>query len=241
MYAETFNVREWLEEPAKWLRWAMQSNSQWKSEDARYNLQKFWATLAAKKTAAQNQRDWSEILTLDAQSQWALGTLYEHDASDLLKDLNNYRTARNVSIYASPIIAMTALNSDSDPGAAAYKSKLEQLQQNSTKAFQAQAQLAEQAVQAASAAGVTSQAGNTLSLAKNAVTRSRDDAAFNVRQADSMAAPPNPWEDIKKQLQVPWMGVPIWAWAAGAFGLLLLLTTAPAMAQAAVIRRAVEE
>lgn len=241
MYAETFKVRDWLEEPAKWLRWAMQSNSQRNLTDARYNLGKFWSSLATKKAEAKDQRDWSEILTLDAQSQWALGVLYEADASDLLKSLNNYRTARNLAIYASPIVALSALNSANDPGAEAYRSRLEQLQQSSTKAFEAQARLAEQAVQAAAAAGVESQAGNTLVLAKNSITRSRDDAAFNRRQLENMAKPPNAWEDLKKELERPLLGVPLWAWVAGSVGLLLLLTTAPAMAQAAVIRRAVED
>ena len=219
MYAETFNVRPWLETPAKWLRWAMQSLQASNSTDARYNLQQFWNALATAKGQAQTQQDWSEILTLDAQSQWTLGNLYQADASDTLKKLNL------VSI-GGPLAPGDAVDS--------LKTKLAQLQQNAQTAFAAQVTLAAQAKQAAQAAGVTSQAAATLTVGKNAQGAAKNDAAFQSTQAANMTSNAG-------LFSTPFMGLPLWMWLAGGAALLLLVTTAPAMAQANAIRRAVED
>lgn len=73
MYAESFNVRAWLEEPAKWLRWARQSGAAGNLDHERYNLQQFWKSLQTYKGRAKTQLDWYELMTLDASSQEALG------------------------------------------------------------------------------------------------------------------------------------------------------------------------
>jgi len=219
VYAETFNVRPWLETPAKWLRWAMQSLQASNSTDTRYNLQQFWNALATAKGQAQTQQDWSEILTLDAQSQWTLGNLYQADASDTLKKLNL------VSI-GGPLAPGEAVDS--------LKAKLAQLQQNAQTAFAAQVTLAEQAKQAAAAAGVQSQAAATLTVGKNAQRAAVNDSAFQTKQAANMTSNVN-------FFSTSILGVPLWGWLAGGAALLLLVTTAPAMAEASAIRRAVEE
>jgi hypothetical protein len=219
VYAETFNVRPWLETPAKWLRWAMQSLQAGNSTDARYNLQQFWNTLATAKGQARTQQDWSEILTLDAQSQWTLGNLYQADASDTLKKLNL------VSI-GGPLAPGDAVDS--------LKTKLAQLQQNAQTAFDAQVTLAAQAKQAAAAAGVQSQAAATLTVGKNAQASAVNDRAFQNRQAANMTSN----TDL---FSTKFMGLPLWAWLAGGAALLLLVTTAPAMAEASAIRRAAED
>lgn len=67
MYAEQFNAPSWLEDPAKWLWWAMQSRIAGNLQDSVYNLQQFWASLDKVKATA-TDATWPEILALDAQS-----------------------------------------------------------------------------------------------------------------------------------------------------------------------------
>ncbi len=235
MYAETFNVRPWLETPAKWLRWAMQSLQASNTTDARYNLQQFWTTLATAKGQAQAQQDWSEILTLDAQSQWTLGNLYQADASDVLKQINADSSVNNLMNYANPLISV------SDPVMVALKSKMDGLNKSAATAFAAQVQLAAQAKAAAASAGVQSQAATTLHVGQNAQTAAANDAAVMNREAQVFSTPTNPLTDLKSALTSSLLGLPLWAWLAGGAAVLLLVTTAPAMAQANALRRAVED
>jgi hypothetical protein len=67
MYAEQFNAPTWLEEPAKWLWWAMQSRIAGNLEDALYNLREFWKAIEVPKASA-DEATWPEILAMDAQS-----------------------------------------------------------------------------------------------------------------------------------------------------------------------------
>ena len=43
MHSARFKVRDWLEEPAKWLSWAQDSSGNLK--DQAWNLQQFWKAL----------------------------------------------------------------------------------------------------------------------------------------------------------------------------------------------------
>lgn len=243
MYAETFNVRPWLETPAKWLRWAMQSLTARNLTDVRYNLQQFWSALPQAKAQAKTQQDWSEILTLDAQSQWTLGNLYQAQASDVLKDLNKYTSARDIGGYLSymdPMTAISKLANIQDPTITAVKAKLEDLAKKAQTAFDAQVNLASQAVAAANAAGIKSQAQATATVGAKYQAGASVDAAFMRQQADQMNS--HGWgNDLLDAVKTPIIGIPLWAWLAGGAAVLLLLTTVPAMAQAAAIRRAVED
>lgn len=67
MYAEQFNAPSWLEEPAQWLWWAMQSRLSGNLQDSIYNLHQFWTALDKVKATA-TDATWPEILALDAQS-----------------------------------------------------------------------------------------------------------------------------------------------------------------------------
>lgn len=67
MYAEQFNAPTWLEEPSKWLWWAMQSRLAGNLQDSVYNLQQFWKSLDEVKQTA-TDATWPEILALDSQS-----------------------------------------------------------------------------------------------------------------------------------------------------------------------------
>jgi len=67
VYAENFNAPSWLEDPAQWLWWAMQSRINGNLTDAQYNLQQFWKALAVVKQSA-DESTWPEIMALDSQS-----------------------------------------------------------------------------------------------------------------------------------------------------------------------------
>lgn len=240
MYAETFDVRAWLEEPAKWLRWAMQSLTARNLADVQYNLQQFWTALPKAKAQAKAQQDWSEILTLDAQSQWTLGNLYQAQASDVLKDLNAYTTARNLGVYLNPITALLALAHNQDPGIIAYNAKMDDLLKKAQTAFDAQVNLAGQAVAAANAAGVKSQAQATATVGAKYQAGAPVDAAFMRQQAGQMNE--ITWgKDLLDAVKTPILGIPMWAWIAGGVAVVLLVSTAPAMAQASAIRRLAED
>lgn len=87
MYAERFNAPEWLEEPAQWLWWAMQSRINGELENAHYNLQKFWTVLAQFKASA-NETTWPEILALDSQSHIQAANLTSAIILQMEKDAN---------------------------------------------------------------------------------------------------------------------------------------------------------
>ncbi|HEX9082949.1 MAG TPA: hypothetical protein VF768_11765 [Holophagaceae bacterium] len=241
MYAETFNVRPWLEEPAKWLRWAMQSLGARNLTDVRYNLQQFWTTLAGVKGKASSQQDWSEILTMDAQSQWTLGRLYESEASDVLKQINTAAQLRNLTMFTDPISAASALFGVQDPVLSGLQKTLDGYNKAAKAAYDQQVSLAAQAASAAAAAGVQSQAQATLTVGQNAQRGAGNTASFVDAQASSMVKPPNLLDELKNTLSTPLLGVPMWAWFAGGLALVLLISTAPAAAEAAAIRRAVED
>ncbi len=224
MYAETFNARPWLEEPAKWLRWAMQSLTSRNLDDVRYNLQQFWKTIAAAKAQAKTQQDWSEILTMDSQSQWTLGNLYQNEVSDVLKAISDIPKG-----YIG-----------SDATIQILRDKVRGLNQSAVQAFAAQVKLAGQAAQAASAAGIKSQASNSLTVGTRAQAGAPVEAAFMNQQAANMSRS-TVIDDLTKAMKTSLFGVPAWVWLAGGAAALLLITSAPAMAQAAVMRRAVRD
>ena len=244
MYAETFNVRAWLEEPAKWLRWAMQSLTSLNSTDVRYNLQQFWGTLAKAKTQAQTQQDWSEILTLDAQSQWTLGSLYQQDAQDVLKEVNKYMVGLNMVRWTNPVAFLAAKIGIEDPGLKDLRAKMEKALAQAQIAFDSQVNLASQARAAAQAAGVESQAAATLKVGQDYKAGADTTAEWLRSQANKMGQPPDlpdPFKALKDAMGKPLLGIPLWGWLAGGAAVLLLITTAPAMAQAAAVRRMVED
>jgi hypothetical protein len=67
-YADQFNAPSWLEGPAQWLWWAMQSRIAGNLTDAQYNLAQFWKALDTVKATA-SDATWPEIMALDSQSQ----------------------------------------------------------------------------------------------------------------------------------------------------------------------------
>jgi hypothetical protein len=86
-YAEQFNAPSWLEDPAQWLWWAMQSRINGKLEDAQYNLKKFWEALEAVKHSA-TAATWPEILALDSQSHIQAANITSGIINAMQQDIN---------------------------------------------------------------------------------------------------------------------------------------------------------
>jgi len=209
MFAETFNVRPWLEEPSKWLRWAAQSLTARKLQDARYNLQQFWNGLAAYKSRAATPLDWAELYTLDGQSKETLARLYDADIQGVLAVMSN-----SMGLFAE-----------------ADKDKIKRLEESKTRAL-AEAQEFSQKAQAyytqakhAGAQQATAGAENAKRLQAYAL---KD---LNLNKASAEA-------NSESFFSLNLLGVPVWAWIAGAAGVALLLTTSgPRMALSALTPR----
>lgn len=229
MYAETFKVQSWLEPQAKWLRWAMQSLTARNLNDVRYNLQQFWGTLADAKAKATKPQDWGDIMTLDSQSQWTLGNLYQNDQSDLLKQLNGLMLARNVGVpLTGPELMATALNYFAAE-TAVIRSKIQSLGDSATAAFKSQVSLAGQADTAYRQAGVSdNQARNSATVGGYALNSAPNDTRGALTQAGNMAKPP----EMPNPFTLDFLGFPLWAWLAGAAAIALLVTTGPTVLMA---------
>jgi hypothetical protein len=236
MYAETFNVQAWLEPPAKWLRWAMQSQGHGNTQDARWNLQQFWKALEPAKSQAKSSQDWGDILTLDAQSQWALGNLLGSDALDLLKRANQNTL---VSFLVNPTAFWRQAKSflfglkEKNPDVLGLLPQLNALERDAKAAYERSKSLAAQAEAAYRKAGTTQhQARNTATVSGNASKRADAIARSDRRQLDAIATP------------IPtaaFLGLPMWAWGLIAVGAALLITSGPqivAMGDARTLRKA---
>jgi len=240
-YSETFNVQSWLEDEAKWLRWAMQSLTARNLDDVRYNLQQFWGALATAKGQASTPLDWGDILTLDSQSQWTLGQLYQNDQADLLKQLNDVLAISGFGSYATalltsaPIIIQNAETYKRD-ATAATRDRIASLGSSAAAAFDAQKTLAGQAQKAyRDARNTSNQATNSLTVGNRASKENAENTALNLQQAGNIGKPtPFPSLDF---LKVDLFGLPAWAWLGGAAAIALVVTTGPTVVMASTAYR----
>jgi hypothetical protein len=86
-YAEQFNAPSWLEDPAQWLWWAMQSRINGNLQDAQYNLKQFWTSLDALKQTA-DESTWPEILAIDSQSHIQAANITGAIINQMEQDIN---------------------------------------------------------------------------------------------------------------------------------------------------------
>lgn len=204
MYAETFNTRPWLETPAKWLRWAIQSLTSGKTDDARYNLQQFWNGLDAYKAKAAGPLDWAELYTLDGRSKEALADLY------------NAEIQAWINLQDGKWIKYGQATADAN-----------------VKSFQTsrERELALAREYAEKARGLYAQArypGNQ-QAGGNSATAGLKSAYLPTDRAlqDKAAAAAN-----ESFFSASWLGIPLWTWLAGAAAIALLVTTGPTVLMA---------
>lgn len=233
MYAETFQVRPWLETPAKWLRWAIQSMSPDKLSDCSYNLGQFWAALAQAKTQATDDLSWSEILQLDSRSQQTLAGYYtilqQGKATALQEYLINQRflvsplgAAADVG-WINKVLTWTA--GLADPSAKSMAAEIADLgvkAQGAAAQFQALANQA--AARRASAGSAPGQTGYTAGASQSTGALVRTMTNQTSQQSGDAANPASPLKQIEDWMLGSWFGVPRWAWVAGGTVLLLILT-----------------
>lgn len=235
MYAETFQVRSWLEEPAKWLRWAIQSMVPDKLQDCSYNLQQFWSAIATAKTQANDDLAWSEVLQLDSRSQQTLAGYYGITQSQKAAALQDYLINQRFLVsplgaaadagWVNNLLNWTAgLVDDGAKTRAAEIADLGQKAQAASTAFQSlAAQAAQHRAAANAAAGQTGFGVSAAASTAAMVKRSTNDTSTGAFKA---ANPPGPIQQIEDWLLGSFglLPGPRWAWVAGgAVALLLLL------------------
>lgn len=238
MYAESFDVRPWLEPACKWLRWAMQTVQAGRLSDARYNLQQFWKALESFKAKATTSRDWSEVLLLDSQSQWTLGTLCQAEQNAVMQSMANYSAVKQTGGTLMPWVkwidwAMQKAFDTQDQALAAAAKKVQELGAQGEQANRNARALAKQAEQADAQARAQepglpkSQVSNTVRVTDYTapMITQRNTAAGKItgdilrqdREAPSFPKLPNPFS-------LEFWGLPVWAWGVLGLGAVLLLT-----------------
>lgn len=224
MYAETFDVRPWLEPAAKWLRWAMQSTQARKLDDAQYNLNQFWKSLESFKGRARTSQDWAEILTLDAQSQWAYSNYCQARQSQIMAATNDYGTAKKSFGLLAPSNWIEWATGQNDPQLDRYAAQVKEYGRQAEQANATAETLAQQAADASRKAQVKTQAENTVTVTSRNAPRVKSENAAKDRvetwMRDEANKSPNPFT-------FELWGLPVWAWGAIAIGGILLLTPAP--------------
>ena len=194
MYAEQFNAPSWLEEPSKWLWWAMQSRLAGNLSDSQYNLQQFWSALdEVKKTAT--EATWPEILALDSQSHLQAAQLTSEIINKMSANYNDYAFMFNIPFIPKgeqPI----------QPPTGAIKAQQDQR----LKELQTAADLAAQADTAA--------ADRVQAVADQRISRDEAERAQENTQIKKIT---------KDQNTPDFLGIPIWGWAVGVGALVLLL------------------
>lgn len=235
-YAERFKVRTWLETPAKWLSWAIDSTA--KPQDMSYNLQQFWKSLEPIKAAKLDAQRWGEVLLLDSRSQSTLGYLY------LIQAAQKARAAAVYSVDAgwgkAFVLATTGLGAaallpkvrefmaKNDPGLSAYKASVKTLHDQAQAAFTKAAQMADQSKKALDSVGADpTQAQRAGTMAQSGQVQTTNAGGQVAAWIDDTAAKAGPSLDLPKLAAMPIAGVPLWVWAAGGLALALALTAGP--------------
>lgn len=234
-YAERFKVRAWLEAPAKWLSWAIDSTS--KPQDVSYNLQQFWKALEPIKAAKLDAQRWGEVLLLDSRSQSTLGYLYLYQAAVTAKEAAVYSvdagwakafTLGPAGLGVSMLPKVREFLAKNDPGINARKAAVKVLHDQAQAAFTRASQMAEQSKKALASVGADpTQAQRAGTMAQSGQVQTTNAGGQAVAWIDDTAAKAGPSLDLPKLAAMPIAGVPLWVWAAGGLALALALTAGP--------------
>jgi hypothetical protein len=194
MYAEQFNAPTWLEDQAQWLWWAMQSRIAGNLKDAQYNLGQFWNALDDLKKTA-DETTWPEILALDSQSHIQAANITGAIINKMESNYNDYASMFNI-----PYIGKAG------EFVQAPKAAVQAQQDQRLKELQTASDLAAQA-QTAASARVTAVAEGRIS--NDAAERAQENTQIDRITKNTVSDP---------------MGIPIWAWIAGAVALYFVMT-----------------
>ena len=219
----------------------MQSTSARKLSDTTYNLTQFWKALAQAKTRAGTARDWGDLMTLDSQSQWALGILHQAQTVGVLEKANSYDLARKVALF-NPItlgFGMASLiRGTKDPIVLRLRDTLGSLGKKAETAFAASKAMALEAQGFYRKANVaTHQAGNTVKIATDYQNGAANDAAASQRSLNNITKGPD-LPSVSDILTFPIFGIPAWALAAGVGLVAVMVLSAPTIIQAQALRTA---
>ena len=193
MYAEQFNAPTWLEEPAQWLWWTMQSRINGQLENATYNLQKFWESLNIVKATA-TEATWPEILALDSQSHIQAANVTGAIINQMEQDANT--TGAWLRFFSGTLFNGWKGGSTPQAVAIMQAQRLKELQ---------------------TADYLAGQARNAMSQRVQAVAENRIS-----QEAAERAIENTTLENIIKN-DTTFLGVPLWAWALGGLGIFALL------------------
>ena len=194
MYAEQFNAPSWMEEPAQWLWWAMQSRLNGDLKDSQYNLGQFWKALDGLKASA-TDATWPEILALDSQSHIQAANLTSAIINQMEKNYNDY-----AFMFNFPFIG------DKNQPVQAPKESIKAQQDQRLQELQKAADLAAQAQ--------TADAARVEAVASGRIDSDEAERAQENTQIDRIT---------RDQSPLSFGNVPTWAWIAGGLGLFLIL------------------
>lgn len=239
MYAETFSVRPWLEEPAKWCRWAQQSSVNGNQGDARYNLEQFWKSLEPIKAQARTALDWSEVLTLDAQSHIFLAQIMVKEQRERMIWSAEYSAVKETAYDLMPPLkwlewARQKAFEVGDPNLSILADQVAELGKQAEAANATGQALAKQAVTARDQAmredntvkeGQENRTAQLMDWDQQKIQTGNQNAAATMRRIQQKDAQ-SPLDRMGNPFTFQVLGLPVWAWGAVALGVVLLLVPA---------------
>ncbi len=226
MHSARFKVRDWLEEPAKWLSWAQDSSGNLK--DQAWNLQQFWKALEPLKKPSLSTRQWGEVMLLDSRAQFLLGHHLLSKATQQARDAAVYAVdsawARNFSTLGLSALPMIGeFLKKNDPGLHAAQQNIRKVHDQAQQAFRKSEELGAKASKAMEQAKVDPTLANRVQQGARSgqtiTANSRTTTAGHI-QRTSEGAGFRPEKALPDLLgSVPW-----WVWAAAGLVLAVVLT-----------------
>ena len=246
-YAERFKVGAWLEEPAKWLSWAIDTASS--PKDQAWNLQQFWQALALRKSSSLSTQQWGEVLLLDSRGQSTLGGYYLIQAADKAKAAAVYSVdgawAKSFVLSVVGLGAAALLPkvreflARNDPALKAYQASIKDLYDKAQEAFGKASQMAEQSKKALASTNAT-MAARAQTQAKSGQVITQNSRGPTEQMVMETAINAGPQFDLGKTFTASLGGIPVWGWLVGIGALALVITMAPTVVSVSRARRLVE-
>lgn len=241
-YADRFKVGAWLEEPAKWLSWAIDTANS--PKDQAWNLQQFWNALALRKASNLSAQQWGEILLLDSRAQSTLGGYYLAQAG---------QQAKNAAIYSVDtawakafVLAVNGLGAaallpkvreflaKTDPALKAYQSAIQATYDKAQAAFTQAAQMADQSNKAQASV----QAERAKAQAKTGQISTNNGRVTSEQYVKKTSTDAGPKVGVPNALNSTIAGIPAWGWLLAVGAVALIVVAAPAAPTVMAVDRA---